>query len=194
MLASAAIRHLVVEFQTSIELGRHIKATNGECIDTSPNTNTDRQAGVGTLGARTRNDLSKTESTALNITTLAVVVVVLTGPATTEVEAGVGSKRADGGVAPIPTRGLLWGTLVHNVSGAREGLGAGPLRAVVEGDTTTEAEAEGGRSLLDAGGGDQDGKGRLHLESFLRNYFRAIANVVRCYKQIKFKKNIKNQL
>lgn len=151
-----------MEFKTSIELGGHIEAANGECIDAGIDANANGQANIVILVARTGDDLSGAKSAALELTTLAIVV--LAGPATAKGEARIRGEGTDSNITPVPVAVLLWRTLVHGVVRAWEGLGASPTQTEVEGGT----EAESSGSLLDTSSGDQKRNRGLHLVEIMR--------------------------
>lgn len=168
LLAHTSVRHIVVEFETGVELGRHVEAVNGEGINTSIGTNTNGETSLISLIAGTRDDLSETESAALDITALSKVA--LARPAATEVEASVGVEGASRNVTPVPTILLLRSTLVDNVARARESLCTRPIQTKVERNATTAQEAKGSGSLLHAGSGNNNRKSRLHLALLLNDY------------------------
>lgn len=168
LLAHTSVRHIVVEFETRVELGRHVEAVNGEGINTSIGTNTNGETSLISLIAGTRDDLSETESAALDITALSKVA--LARPAATEVEASVGAEGASRNVTPVPTILLLRSTLVDNVARARESLCTRPIQTKVERNATTAQEAKGSGSLLHAGSGNNNRKSRLHLALLLNDY------------------------
>lgn len=119
VLAGRAIRHIVVELETAVELGEDIELANGELVD------------LGLGAAAKRRGLSLVATT-LAADDLAPVRIVFTGPAL-EVETGVEVKGARDQILPVEeaTRELVL-TLVIRVAGASEGAGTVELVAEVE--------------------------------------------------------------
>jgi hypothetical protein len=129
VLASRAVRHIVVELQAAVELGADVEGLDGELVGLGAGSGAE-VGGEGLVVATLAGNVVAAKGTASKVVALEGLALAREAA---EVEAIIVAEVTGNEVVPLPALLLLGPAPVVGVAGAGEGVGAVPAATAVAG-------------------------------------------------------------